>query len=130
MSFKVDKKGRFNGKSMKHWERMAHELVVEELLRAALRHDANPAMSIVGYMASNKLMIMARNLDDELVGKLIDERNNWRIGALAALQALTSPEEDERVAESAPEHPRGVRSSSARFKRGGSRMGGKATRKK
>ncbi len=61
---------RYNGKSMKHWNQMGREFVIDALLRAADRYGhGSPLQSLPQSIASKALMDMAMAYDAKLVKK-------------------------------------------------------------
>lgn len=66
---------RYNGKPMAHWGRLAHELVVDHLVRAALRCDEH---SIVGELAAKRLWALANAEDAQEVARLLVERETFQ----------------------------------------------------
>ena len=70
---------------MSHWEAMAHENVVDALLRASLRCDVR---SLPGKIAGERLLALANAEDLEMVQKLLAERDNCQIGMATALRSM------------------------------------------
>ena len=67
--FKLDSKGRFNKKPLSHWQDEAALLVADRLLRAA-----NTGDSIIGVMASARLMAIAKQEDAEALKEVEEEK--------------------------------------------------------
>ncbi len=68
--FKIDARGRFCGRYVSEWQKIAHRDVVEALVRASMQHDTRNAP---GAMASERLMRMARDIDTKLVDAILKE---------------------------------------------------------
>lgn len=80
---------RFNGKPLSHWQRLAKEIVVESLLRAAYNFGGRPGSSLPGEIASKRLRELAEAEDPELVRKVLDERKRCLRGTAAAFADIT-----------------------------------------
>ncbi len=77
-------------KPMSHWEQMAHEMVVEELVRAALKYSGkNP--SVPGKIAAKRLWELANVESPETVQKVLAERDACLQG-LAAFRNSIAPD--------------------------------------
>lgn len=76
------KHGRFNGKTKAHWEREAHKLVVETLLRSSEMDKR----SVIGALAAKRLYELAKAEDPEVLAELEIQRDNCResIGLILA----------------------------------------------
>jgi hypothetical protein len=79
------KRKMFNGKPMSHWERKAKELVIEQLVRASMVDRR----SIIGEMASDRLMEIARAEDSELVDEVLGVRDRCVAGMAAIMNDIT-----------------------------------------
>ena len=78
------KRGRFNGKGKKHWEREAAKLVVAMLVRASnLDHR-----SAIGAIASNRLLELARAESPELYAEIVGERDRCRKGFARVMREI------------------------------------------
>ena len=76
----------FNGKPMKYWEGEAHKLVVDCLVRASLGVDVR---SIIGKLASERLMELANAEDSELVKEVFEERDRCMEGFASIVNDIT-----------------------------------------
>lgn len=66
----------FNGKPMSHWKRVAHEMVVDELVRAAYRFDYRS--SVPGKISHQRLLELAREEDpDEFEHVMERQERTW-----------------------------------------------------
>lgn len=84
--FPLDSKGRFNGKPIEHWERMAAELVIDVLVRGAMNVDTK--FSPVGRIAYRKLMQIAKEVSPELLQAALEERTRCQAGLALAMEAM------------------------------------------
>ena len=76
---------RFNGQPARHWQREARKLVVEQLVRSS-----NVDGSIVGAMASARLLALAEAEDPELYQEVLDERVRCKQGLAAIMNFWSS----------------------------------------
>lgn len=84
----LDSKGRYNGKPVEHWERMATELVIDSLIRGSmLNTEHNP----VARQASQRMLELAKAESPELFLKVLDERARCQAGLQAVVAAILSP---------------------------------------
>jgi hypothetical protein len=70
---KKKKKVMFNGKPMGYWEQMAHEMVVEVLVRAAVTYD-HPLSSLPQQLAAKRLWELIKAEGPKTAKKLLEER--------------------------------------------------------
>lgn len=68
----IEKRKRFNGKPFSHWEEMANELVIEQLVRAA---NLGEHQSLVGHLASKRMMEIAAAENPGLLAKVLGYRD-------------------------------------------------------
>ena len=81
----IQKRKRFNGKPFSHWEAQADELVIEQLVRAA---NLGEHQSLIGYLASKRLMEIAREENPTLVEKVLGIRDQCVKGFHAIMRDL------------------------------------------
>lgn len=72
---------KFLGKPFLHWQNEARELVVDRLLRASMLETS----SIIGYLAHNRLIDLAKKESPELLKRAIEERATMSENMLHAL---------------------------------------------
>ena len=90
---KTDSKGlakKYLGKPMSHWEDAAHTLVVRALVQASLLDTR----SIIGKLASERLMQLARAEDSDLVDEMLAEQERFQENMAKVLDACVG-ERDE-----------------------------------
>lgn len=71
--FKLDKKGRFLGKSQKHWRQQARELYAECLVRASVVSGG-----VVGTMVTARILGILKKEDPEMLVEKQAERARAR----------------------------------------------------
>jgi hypothetical protein len=86
---------RINGKPMAHWKRMAKEVVVEILVRAATNFgwrspgsDPDPRQSIIHKFAADRLMALAKVEDPGMVREILHDRAKFEENAARALAEI------------------------------------------
>jgi hypothetical protein len=84
--FPLDSKGRFNGKPLEHWKRMAVELVIDVLARGAMNQDTK--FSPVGRIAHRRLLEIAAQESPELLQKSLEERARCQAGLAVTMEAM------------------------------------------
>lgn len=71
---KARNKSFFNGRPIRHWEEKAKELVIRQLVNASNLDKR----SMIGYIASQRLLELAKQEDPEVFDKLLKERSRSR----------------------------------------------------
>lgn len=64
------KRGKLNGKGREYWQGQADKLVVERLVRASMLDQS----SIIGALASHRLLEIARTESSDLFDEVLAER--------------------------------------------------------
>lgn len=73
---KKPKEALFNGKPLSYWKHMAHELVVDSLVRASVNFQStNVFTSLPQKIAAERLMALALAENPVLVRKSLEERD-------------------------------------------------------
>lgn len=77
---------RYLGKPMSHWEHEAKKLVVEILVRGYINLDTR---SIIGELASKRLMELANAENPETVKEVLETRARFAAGMAAIINDIT-----------------------------------------
>lgn len=87
--FKLDKKGRYLGKSPKQWREMARQLYADSLLRAS-----NVGGGVVGTMVTTRILGILAKEDPEMLQRTVETRDRClaNMNLFVASFALTSAE--------------------------------------
>ena len=83
----ASKRARFNGKPFSHWEQMADELVIEQLVRAA---NLGEHQSLIGYLASKRLMELAQTENPTILERVLTTRDRCVQGFQQIMADLSS----------------------------------------
>lgn len=78
-------KTKFNGKPFSHWQKEADRLVVDGLIRASMLD----ARSIIGKLASARLLNLAYEESSELVKEVLEDRSRCQVGMAIAMAEMT-----------------------------------------
>jgi hypothetical protein len=74
----------FNGKPLSHWQWEADKLVIDCLVRASMVDTR----SLVGEMASKRILELAKAENPHLYQTVLDERDRCRVGLAAVMGAM------------------------------------------
>lgn len=96
--FKLDKKGRFNGKDLGHWHAKAEELVMQCLV-SAMNVDTR---SLPGMLAHEQLRSLAMGVNPLLFEKVIMDIKIWKTNMQDALCAMLAMPGSSYCAKHAP----------------------------
>lgn len=83
----IKNRKRFNGKPFQHWQDLADELVIENLVRAAGQTDER---SLVGYLAHKRLMELAEAENPTLFQRVLAQRDRCHAGFRNIMQEILS----------------------------------------
>jgi len=86
----------FNGKPMSHWQWEADKLVIDCLVRASMVDTR----SLVGEMASKRLLELAKNENPHLYQTVLDERARCQAGLRSLMGEMLGNPSTRRAMES------------------------------
>lgn len=81
----MPKQKKYLGKPMSHWEHEAKKLIVEVLLRAS----ALDTRSIIGEIAHNRLVELAKSEDPDIYNETIEDRKRCLVGIANIINGVT-----------------------------------------